>query len=80
MKLKNQLCDLAYRRGSVENPGACQKCISPCEYGRQWLRQLGMEAPKRASEPLYSELPKEGLLSIKELVFKLNRGVLSEKI
>ena len=55
MNLKNRLCALAYSRKNGENPGACTKCKSPCEYGRQWLRQLGMETPQRAGEPLYVE-------------------------
>ena len=55
MKLKNRLCSLAYSTKTGENPNACVNCTSPCEYGRQWLRELGMGTPLKAGEPLYVE-------------------------
>ena len=55
MKLRNRLCSLAYSTRTGENPDACLNCSSPCEYGRQWLRELGMGTPQKAAEPLYVE-------------------------
>ena len=36
---------------------ACQNCESPCEYGKTWLRQMGMPRPKETREP--SPYPKD---------------------
>ena len=53
MKIENQLCSDAHPSGRKFNPSACQTCISPCEPGKQWLRQMGMQVPDRRGEPLY---------------------------
>ena len=52
--LKNRLCSLAYSAKNGINPGACIKCTSPCEYGRQLLKEQGVETPLRVGEPLYA--------------------------
>ena len=51
-----QLCSDA-RNSQGLNPMACQNCESPCEYGKTWLRQMGMPLPKETREP--SPYPKD---------------------
>lgn len=52
-KLISQLCSEA-RDGKRLNPTACQTCISPCEYGKDWLRQMDMQPPEETRErPIY---------------------------
>lgn len=49
-KPENQLCD-APRRGKKElDPSVCQKCISPCVPGKEWLKSMGMQPPKETRE------------------------------
>lgn len=52
MNLKNYLCREAYDKKKL-NPGACQRCTSPCEYGRRLLSEMGLSPSSRSSEPLY---------------------------
>lgn len=54
MNLMNYLCRKAYPAKKEPNPSACQTCTSPCDFGRQWLAQLGMDAPKRVKLPMIS--------------------------
>lgn len=50
--LTSQLCSAA-ANGRNLNPTACQNCESPCEYGKEWLRHLGLEQPKEAHDPIF---------------------------
>lgn len=53
--ITSNLCSDA-RQGHKLNPAACQGCESPCEYGRDWLLQLGMKPPAETREhDLYPE-------------------------
>lgn len=53
--LTNLLCEDA-RQGKKLNPTACQTCISPCAYGQQWLKELGINPAddKTGEQPVYS--------------------------
>lgn len=51
-KLRRRLCEDTLQNAGVR-PEACQSCQSPCQYGRQLLRMLGMPAeaePARISD------------------------------
>lgn len=67
--LENEvLCELARPRSgngapkTEKHPEACQKCESPCEYGREWLRLLQEEeeASKAAAAEQQPERKKPG--------------------
>ena len=73
MKIENKLCSNARPRPNVYDPGACQTCISPCEPGKQWLRQMGMQEPERRGEPLYGAVPMT-LPRAAKIKMCLNRG------
>ena len=50
-KLRRRLCEDTLQNAGVR-PEACQSCQSPCQYGRQLLRILGLpaEEPYRISD------------------------------
>lgn len=57
-------------------PNECQKCESPCEYGMELLKVLGMEKPER--KPRISDVfePVKGThdRNIRKVMRELNRG------
>lgn len=71
MKLENHLCSNARPSQKKFNPGACQTCISPCEPGRKWLLQQGLEPPHRVGRAHDSEpyLPR-----VAKIKMFLNKG------
>lgn len=50
--IERNLCDLAVN-GRKTYPTVCQHCESPCVYGKQWLKKLGLPLPKETHENLY---------------------------
>lgn len=73
MKIENQLCSNARPSVKKFNPGACQTCISPCEPGRQWLTQMGMQPPLRKGEPLFGSA-EMSLPRVAKIKSYINRG------
>lgn len=71
MKLTEQLCSQAYSKRKGLNPGACQNCVSPCGYGREMLKEQGMDLPKHTPIP---EFIRPTIKSKKLLVY-MNRGM-----
>lgn len=69
--LMKYLCNRAVPSRRPENPSACQTCTSPCEYGRDWLHRLGLEAPPRTGEHMPAYIPGKQTTSLMRL---MNRG------
>ena len=56
--LTSMLCSNAHN-GKTLNPSACQTCVSPCAYGKQWLTSLGLPLPEETRGSIFydSDIP-----------------------
>ena len=73
------LCTEA-KHGKKLNPTACQTCESPCEYGKDWLKQLGLERPKKVGSYLYDTYNEHQLpLTIGAIIKRRNEWLINGK-
>lgn len=75
--LTSLLCSDA-KTGRKLNPSACQTCISPCEYGKGWLRQLGLPLPKETRTHVFYDIP-ELETTLKAIHLRRNKSILARR-
>lgn len=75
-----QLCSDA-RNSQGLNPTACQNCESPCEYGKQWLTQMGMQPPKETHDPVFFSSDAPVLkTTFKDIYRRRNKSFFAQRI